>query len=499
MHTSTARRTTQKESEELSLRALAAPLFRRGRILLAAALCGFGVLLPVGLHFLYKFRSNMAVLVNRERVDSPVTSGVPNQTITEPIEVGEEEINSEAELLLSEDLLEKVVVANRLQDREPGWLDAILPGREKSYWVARAVKALARKLKVRPSTRANLIDVSYSSDDPRLSYAVLDSLATFYMEKHAVVHRPPGSYDFFAGEAERYKKALDESENRLREFLRSPDSQAPDLERTDLDLQLANSIGQLHTTEQAVAADEKRMASDGEQMRVTPQRSTALVASSPPDLLLQQLGASVLAAETKRTQLLLKYDPGYPLVEEADQELAEARAAFEKAENTKYVTENTNADPTYELLREDLAKTQADLAAQQASLAANMASIRSMQSQMTALGERNLDQADLVREQKANEENYLLYLSKREQARTSDALDKTKIENVAIAIPPSIPVLPILSPLAVILLSLAVAGMVAMGAAYTVDSLDSSFHSPAEVMETLGIPVVVAMPKRKNA
>jgi uncharacterized protein involved in exopolysaccharide biosynthesis len=499
MHTSTVRRTVQQDPEEFSLRALAAPLFRRAKLMTVTALCAFAVLLPVGLHFLYKFRSNMSVLVNRERVDSPVTSGVPNQTITEPIEVGEEEINSEAELLLSEDLLEKVVVANKLQDRERGWLDSILPGRDQSYYIARAVKTLAHKLKVRPSTKANIINVSYSSDDPKLSYAVLDSLASLYMEKHAAVHRPPGSYEFFARETERYKKALDESENRLREFLRNPDSQAPDLERTDLDLQLANSIGQLHTTEQAIAADQKRMGSDFEQMRVTPQRSTALVASSPPDLLLQQLGASVLAAQTKRTQLLLKYDPSYPLVQEADQELTEANSAFEKAEKTKYVTENTNADPTYELLREDLAKTQADLAAQQASLAANKASIQSMQSKMTALGERNIDQADLVRDQKANEENYLLYLSKREQARTSDALDQTKIENVAIAIPPSIPVLPILSPLAVILLSFAVAGFIAVGTAYTVDYLDSSFHSPAEVIDTLGIPVVVAMPKRKSA
>jgi uncharacterized protein involved in exopolysaccharide biosynthesis len=194
--------------------------------------------------------------------------------------------------------------------------------------------------------------------------------------------------------------------------------------------------------------------------------------------------------------LLLKYDPSYPLVREADQELAETQAAFDKAQQTKYVTENTNADPTYELLREDLAKTEADLAAQKASLAANQASIASMQTQMSQLAEKGLDEADLVREQKANEDNYLLYLGKREQARTSDALDKTRIENVAIAIPPSIPVLPVFSPFMIVLFALVGAGFISLATVYTVDYFDSSFHTPGEVIDTLGIPVVVTMSKR---
>jgi uncharacterized protein involved in exopolysaccharide biosynthesis len=451
---------------------------------------------PIGLLFFYKFKSQMAILVNRERADSVVTTGTPNQTITEPIAVSPEEINSEAELLLSQDVLEKVVLANHLQDHKPSFLDLFLPKQDEAHRVAQAVKTLARRIKVRPSTKANIIDVSYNSDDPKLAYAVLDSLSSLYLQKHAEVHRPAGSYAFFAQETQRYKQALDESEGRLRNFMQTPGAFAPDLQRTDLDNQLATFIGQLHSTEQAIAADEKRIQSDQEQMKVTPQRATTQLASSPADMLLQQLGASMLAAETKRSQLLLKYDPSYPLVQEAEQELAQTKAAFEKAEHTKYVTENTNADPTYELLREDLAKSQSDLAAQQASLAANRTSISNMQSQMVQLGEKGVDQADLVRDVKANEENYLLYLSKREQERTSDALDKTRIENVAIAIPPAIPVLPILSPFNVVLLAFALAVFVSFAGAYTVDYFDSSFHTPGDVVDTLGIPVVVSISKK---
>ena len=62
----------------------------------------------------------------------------------------------------------------------------------------------------------------------------------------------------------------------------------------------------------------------------------------------------------------MKFDPSYPLAREADLEIAKTQEALGQAENTKYVNETTDRDPTYELLREDLAKTQADLAAQQA-------------------------------------------------------------------------------------------------------------------------------------
>jgi uncharacterized protein involved in exopolysaccharide biosynthesis len=495
MQRTIARNQVKLEEEGISLRDLIAPLFRRKKILIMTLIAAFAVLVPLGLLVLYKFKSQMAILVNRERVDSPVTTGVPNQTITEQIAVAEEEINSEAELLLSQDILQKVVIANHLQDDTP-WLSSILPGHDETYRIATAVKTLARKIKVRPSTKANIIDVSYSSNDPKLSYSVLNSLAGFYLEKHAEVHRPQGSYEFFSAATDRYKNALDEAEARLRGFAKTSGGAAPDIERTDLDVQLANSIGQLHTTQQAIAADEKRIGADKEQLKSTPPRSTTQLASAPPDMLLQNLGSALLAAETKKTQLLLKYDPSYPLVKEANQELDEAKAAYDKAANTKYVTENTNVDPTYELLREDQAKTEADLAAQRASLAANQASIRSLEGQMTQLAEKGLDQSDLTREQKADEENYLLYLAKREQARTSDALDKTKIENVDLAIPPNIPVLPVMSPAMVILLAFVLAAFTATMTTYAFDHFDSSFHTPAEVVDTLGIPVVVTMSKK---
>ena len=82
-------------------------------------------------------------------------------------------------------------------------------------------------------------------------------------------------------------------------------------------------------------------------------------------------------------------------------------------------------------------KTQADLASQKASATAISESIGKMNGQMAGFDEKSIKQAALLREAKADEANYLLYASKREQELTSDALDKRGIADVAIAVPAS--------------------------------------------------------------
>ena len=260
--------------------------------------------------------------------------------------------------------------------------------------------------------------------------------------------------------------------------------------------QVVNSVASLHQAHQVIAADEERIRTEEAQIKATPARSSTAENSNDANLLLQQLKANLLAAQIKRTQLGLKYDANYPLVQEADQEIAQTQAAIEDAKKTQYVNQTTDRDPTYELLREDVAKTQADLASQRATAAALERSIHSMQSQMVELDGKALKQADLIREAKADESNYLLYLSKREQERTSDALDQKRIGNVAIAVPPMLPVLPAHSPVLVFMIGVVFAAFVSVGTAFTAEYLDSSFRTPSEVGDTLGIPVLASFPKR---
>ena len=131
-------------------------------------------------------------------------------------------------------------------------------------------------------------------------------------------------------------------------------------------------------------------------------------------------------------------------------------------------------------------------------LAATKHSVQSIRAEMVNLDQLSLSQQDLQREAKAAETNYLLYLAKREQERTSNALDVTRIANVAIAVPPAIPVLPVFSWPMIGLIGLCSATVLGIGGAYTADYLDPSFHTPSQVIEIVGIPVLAALPTNNS-
>src|SRR4029077_6390064 len=96
-------------------------------------------------------------------------------------------------------------------------------------------------------------------------------------------------------------------------------------------------------------------------------------------------------------------------------------------------------------------------------------SLERVQSEMVSLDKKALKQQDLQREAKADESNYLLYLAKREQERTSDALDKNRIGNVTIAVPAVFPLLPATSPFLIMAVGLFVAVFMSIGLAFILD------------------------------
>jgi uncharacterized protein involved in exopolysaccharide biosynthesis len=192
----------------------------------------------------------------------------------------------------------------------------------------------------------------------------------------------------------------------------------------------------------------------------------------------------------------MKYDPSYPLVKEIEEEIAQTKTAIASAEEAKYVNKTTDRDPTFEYLRQDQAKTEADLASEEATASALVNTIHSMQLEMVSLDLKAVKQSELLRDVKANESNYLLYLNKREQERTSDALDNKRIANVAIAVPAEVPVLPAHSPLSIMFAGFWVALLAAIGAGYFAELMDPSFRTPDEVAEFLNISVVTSVPRQ---
>lgn len=495
------KKSTGYDAPELTMRDMLRPLFRHRLAVSVTFASAFAASLFVAWGWANRYYvATMQVVVDRGRLDPAVTTQ-PTAAVQETSSVvTSEDVASEVALLQGRDMLREVTETCKLAEDEPSFWGSKDPHDQdfrKAAALESETQALADSIKVDAQKTSRVIDVRYGSTrSPETTACVLQTLAKLYLQKHLRLQRPAGALDFFTHETDKYQRALAESESQLVKFSKTEGIAAPEVLRADLAQELIAAQTNLNHTRQAIAADRRRMENIKAQMASTPARSSTTEASISANVLLDNLQSTLLAAQLKRTQLLMKYEPSHPLVKEVEAEISQTTEAIAAAEKARYINTTTDRDPTFEYLRQDHAKTEADLASDEAAAAALQTSIRNIHLEMGSLEAKAVEQASLVRETKANETNYLLYLTKREQERASDALDDRHIANVAIAVPPHVPVLPARSPFSVMFTGLFLAVLCAIAAGYVTELADQSFRTPAEVEETLNIPILAAVPKQ---
>ena len=463
-----------------------------------ALLCFFGILTGAILAAILQpaqYTATTKFLVGDSRIDPVVTTeaSVP----TPPKSVSEEDLNSELELLHSPDVLRQVVIACGL-DREKTLLDRVFGPPTPERRIARATASLGQDLKVEVIKKSNLIAVSYTSPDPQEASQVLRVLADAYLQKHVAVHSPPGQFQFFAQETDRYKKNLSDAEAQLKQFSEQEDGVAPQFSR-DITLQkLSEFRSTLQQTRAEMASTQERIKTRERQAGSTPERLTTSTRQTDDAQTLQSLRSTLMGLQLKRTELLTKYQPGYALVQEVDKQISETQTAIATEEAKPLKEQTTDRNPTYAWINEELAKAKAEYSGLQAKVAATEAIVEQYEAKAHDLAQKGLLEQDLQRTMKTDEENYLLYLRKQEQARMSEALDRTRILNVAVAEQPVAPSLPSNSPVPLVLGGIFLAAVVAAGAVVAQYFLDPSFRTPEEVTAELAIPLLAAVPHRVN-
>lgn len=483
-----------------TLRDVLIPLFRRRRLLIVSFLGIFAGAILSAFFLPKKYEAQMEILVKRERVDPVVTTEASTQLVQPAPAVTEEEINSEVELLKSRDLLEKVVVANNLQARGSNSLWSFLSGRNSpEIRVSEAVDQLAKKLQIEALTKTNLIEVRYQSPDPDLSYRVLASLADLYMEKHLAVHRPPGAFDFFQQETEQYRNGLAEAEARLDRFGKDQNVSVAQTER-DLTVQKLNEFdATLHQTEAEITETQQRITNLESQVKLTPIRLNTSEKAIDDGPVLQVLEGTLSALELKHTEMVAHFEPEYRPRKELESQIAQTRAQIAQVESKPLHEDTTDVNPPYLWLVGELVKSRADLATLEARASAVSRNVHLYRQMALDLGQKQIEQEDLIRNAKVEEGNFLLYLNKREEARISDALDTKRIVNVAVAEAATVPAEPTRSPWLLVLLGALLAFLVSTSCAFVADYVDPSLQTVADVEKVLQIPILAAMPKTQRA
>lgn len=494
-----------KPTHSFTLRDLVGLTFRRRRLiilafvgLMAGSVLAISILPPT-------YEAEMKILVQRDRVD-PVVSTEPNVSESDR-NLTLDEITSEVELFQSRDSLEKTVVDCGLYEpRNPWSLGAIelrvlgalgmAPDRQTRVYKA-VLKMEAKDLQVIPLNASDIIKVTYQSQSPQLAAQVLKELGDLYLAKHTRIRRPQGTSDFFQQQAQQYKKELEASEGQLVNFTNKTGVVTADFEK-QVALQKINDFDlTLQQTRASIAETATRLRTLESEDGAVPARVITQIKVADNPQLMANLKTTLLDLELKRTELLERFDPSYPLVQEVERKISEARTAIAEAEKRGIREETTDQDPAHAWIKTEMAKTQADLTGLEARASAMSGALKTLETRARELQDESVVQQDLLRTAKANEENYLLYYRKREEASIADALDQRKIINAAVAQPPIPPLVPASLPTGIkLLLAVVIATLVSVGLGFLMEYLDPSFRTPEDVIEYLDIPLLATV--RRN-
>ena len=486
-----------------SLRDLLSVVFRRRRLML---LSFGGLLLGAALAITIlpsTYEAQMKILVDRERVD-PVVSTQGN-IIEADRNLTPDEVTSEVELFQSRDSLKQAVVDSELYEVKDRWslaaikmraLGAIGLAPDKDKRIFQAVLDLEKNLQAIPVNNSNLIKVTYDAHSPQLAEHVLTELGNLYLLKHATVHRPQGTSEFFQKQADEYRNELADAQSRLVKMNQQTGVISADFEKQVTLQKLSDFDVSLEQTRAAIAETKQRVHALQEKEASIPSRVTTQIRTADNLQLMANLKTTLLNLEIKRTELLEAYDPSYPLVQEVETQITQAVAAIADAKAGAVREETTDQNSTHEWVRTETAKAEADLVGLEARSSVLSGALRTLQNKALKLDRQSVVQQELVRTAKADEDSYLLFRRKREEARIADALDQRKIVNVAIAEAATFPLVPIGIPLRIkLFLSVVIAAMVSLGVGFLGEHLDPSFRTTAEVKEFLDIPLLATIPR----
>jgi len=447
-----------------------------------------------------EYESRMKILVKNTRSDVPITpertTGASGNSFEN--DVSENQINSEIELLTSEDLLKQVVSESGLYGRGFS-ISATLGLKEapqsQAAQIEEASRSLAKDLLITPVKKANIIEVKYTSRSPEKAAAVLRNLQALYLEKHLKLHRPPGTYEFFKTQAEQSEEKLQDAEKQLSAFQQSMNVVSLTQQKDQTVQKLTEAKSKLLETETFLREVNDRLGKVQQQLQTLQPRIVTQSRALPNQYSAERLNTLIVELQNRRTQLLTKFKPDDRLVREVDQQIRTTRAALERAAKETATEQSTDLNPLRQTLETELARGRVDQAGAQGRHEMLAGQVQQYEAQLSRLEGITAAYEDLSRKVKESGENYDLYTKKEEEARITDELDENKITNVSVAEAPIQPQLPVKPnrPLNLIL-GVFLGALLSMGSVVIAEFMRDTILTPRELEGLTGRRVLASLP-----
>ena len=417
-------------SRTISIRSGVEAFFRQKR--LVGIVAAFVVVLTITLTLLMRrqYVSEMEFLVQNARQNVVVTPERTNGNFQN--EVTETQVNSEIEILRSHDVMDPVA--------DPEW-ERLRPEQRNDEAAKRQhearLAAFDKRLITDPVRKTNVISVTLRASSPEEAHDSLQKLSDAYLAQHRKMQRPAGASEFFAAEADRYRKAWDEASQKLVDFQQEYQVNSLQQREANLEDQLNKMQTDLLTSDATLHELDARLQAGSRHLQDLSKRRTTQQTMIPRLQAVQQLSTLAVELENKRTALLTNYKPDDRAVRELDKELETTRAALNEAATVNSQQVTTDVDPLWQQIRTDLAESNIARRTTAAHRAAVGAQVEALRKELGDLQDLNVQYNNLDAQVKEQQQNYELYAEKRDQSQIADAMDQHGLMNVVVAEEPT--------------------------------------------------------------
>jgi polysaccharide biosynthesis protein PslE len=487
-------------------------IFRRRTLALRVGLLVFGVIAIGSLLWAPSYESSSEILVQSNRAQLLVSPGLKEDAAnqaTQTVPVGEQDLNSEVELLTSPYLIQQALAGLKLNGRSGGVRDLIasvvnLPaqaylamhGGPRATSKQEEIQKISSHLSATVIKRSNIIEVTIRSHDAVWAQAFLAQLMTSYLALHGRLSQNPQAQAFFQQQRELLDQRLQQSEKELRgaqlqtgisEFGQQQQAQITQLYAAEANYRATSVL--LDSTTQQIASQEA-------ELKATPQQQTK-ESKTVQNFALQQLKPQMLALETERAELLSRYQPGSERIRQIDAKLKAGHDILTREKQSNVQETTTDVNPTWQTLDGELAKARAEAASYKAGQTTQAAQVAALRDQLKTMTTDGVTIERLERQVESDKEAYLSYVRKGEEARAAEALNQSRILNVSVVQTPTTPLEPVSPRIMLNLITgLLFALILGAAAAYWSEEFDPRICSTASIFKDTGLSTVAILNDR---
>lgn len=473
-------------------------------------------------YFPEKYEVIAKLLVKMGRENASISPTITNPSIWQIGKQMKEIVNSEAGILESTHLVEKLVSELGVDffdpKREPPETvlqklraaTVFIVNKVKNFFLAIAYKldiireitpfeqtvlGIKKNLSVSIEKDSNILNVIYRTPVPENGKTVLNKLIELYLESRIGIHKNQGVYSFFEEQAQNFETMLKDAEGKLTSFKKSKDVVSLESQR-DIVLKQFLEQRKLKDDIKTKLYELESRIMELQKGKSGLERNEVISKHVGKNSLIDFYKEKLANLELERNKILQNYKEDSPSVMTVEENIAEMKDRLAKENKNILVNTVTGINSVYQNLDSEIIVSRAELSSTQAKLSKQEDILSKLKSELEKLNFHETEIKRLSRNLAVIENNYLLYKNKTEEARIQEAMDRSRIVNISIASPPTSSIIPLKKmrfvPRKIYYILIAMLASLSMGVVFSllVDYYDRRIVNERDIERELNIEVL---------